>query len=156
MIHNALRAAPLPVYGDGRQVRDWLYVDDHCSAIAAVLDKGRVGETYNVGGRSERRNLEVVHTICRMLDELKPREGGATYAALIKHVTDRPGHDRRYAIDDSKIAGELGWRPTVTFEQGIRETVQWYLDNPEWVESVTSGSYRQWVEHQYQGLARAA
>jgi dTDP-glucose 4,6-dehydratase len=156
MIHNALRAAPLPVYGDGRQVRDWLYVDDHCSAIAAVLDKGRVGETYNVGGRSERRNLEVVHTICRMLDELKPREGGAPYAELIKHVTDRPGHDRRYAIDDSKIAGELGWQPTVTFDQGIRATVQWYLDNAEWVESVTSGSYRQWVEHQYQGLARAA
>jgi dTDP-glucose 4,6-dehydratase len=156
MIHNALTGKPLPVYGDGKQVRDWLYVDDHCAAIATVLARGRVGETYNVGGRSERTNIEVVHTICKVLGELAPREGGAPYTDLIKHVTDRPGHDRRYAIDDRKIEAELGWRPSVPFEEGIRQTVRWYLDHGDWVESVTSGAYRQWVERQYQGLAQPA
>jgi len=156
IIHNALKGQALPVYGDGQQIRDWLYVDDHCSAIMAVLAKGAVGETYNIGGRAEKPNLEVVHTICRTLDELRPQGNGRPYAELVKHVTDRPGHDRRYAIDDTKIATELGWKPAVRFDEGIRETVQWYLENPEWVESVTSGSYRQWVEHQYQDLARAA
>jgi dTDP-glucose 4,6-dehydratase len=156
IIHNALHGKPLPVYGDGQQVRDWLYVDDHCAAIAAVLARGVPGETYNIGGRAEKANLEVVHTICRTLDEMRPRGDGKPYASLIQHVTDRPGHDRRYAIDDSKMAGALGWQPAVAFEQGIRDTVGWYLDHAQWVESVTSGSYRQWVERQYEGLARAA
>lgn len=153
IIHNALRGKPLPVYGDGQQVRDWLHVDDHCSAIRRVLEAGQPGETYNVGGRSERANLEVVHTICRTLDELRPRTGGA-YRELITHVKDRPGHDRRYAIDDTKIAAQLGWKPAVTFDDGIRQTVRWYLDHAEWVESVTSGSYREWVDRQY-GSAQA-
>jgi dTDP-glucose 4,6-dehydratase len=153
IIHNALRGRPLPVYGDGQQVRDWLHVDDHCSAIRRVLEAGQPGETYNVGGRSERANLEVVHTICRTLDELRPRTGGA-YRELITHVKDRPGHDRRYAIDDTKIAAQLGWKPAVTFDDGIRQTVRWYLDHAEWVESVTSGSYREWVDRQY-GSAQA-
>ncbi len=156
IIHNALRGKPLPVYGDGQQIRDWLFVNDHCSAIRTVLAGGQPGETYNVGGRSERANLDVVNTICRTLDELRPRDGGAPYAALITHVADRPGHDRRYAIDDTKIATELGWQPAVGFDDGMRQTIQWYLDNAAWVESVTSGSYRQWVDQQYQGLARAA
>jgi dTDP-glucose 4,6-dehydratase len=156
IIHNALHGKPLPVYGDGQQVRDWLYVDDHCAAIAAVLARGVPGETYNIGGRAEKANLEVVHTICRTLDEMRPRGDGKPYASLIQHVTDRPGHDRRYAIDDTKVARELGWQPSVGFDQGIRDTVSWYLDHAEWVESVTSGSYRQWVERQYEGLARAA
>lgn len=155
MIHNALRGKPLPVYGDGQQVRDWLHVDDHCSAIRRVLEAGRPGETYNVGGRSERANLEVVHTICRTLDELRPRAGGG-YRDLVTHVKDRPGHDRRYAIDDTKIATELGWKPAVTFEEGIRQTVRWYLDNAGWVDSVTSGSYREWVNRQYGSLETAA
>jgi dTDP-glucose 4,6-dehydratase len=149
MINNALNGKPLPVYGDGQQVRDWLHVDDHCSAIREVLARGVPGETYNVGGRSERANLDVVHTICRTLDTLRPREGGAAYNALVTHVKDRPGHDRRYAIDDTKIATELGWKPQVTFEEGIAQTVRWYLDHPAWVESVTSGSYRQWMDKQY-------
>jgi dTDP-glucose 4,6-dehydratase len=149
MIHNALRGKPLPVYGDGQQVRDWLHVDDHCSAIARVLEAGRPGETYNIGGRSERANLQVVHAICATLDRLRPREGGAPHSALITHVKDRPGHDRRYAIDDSKIAAELGWKPAVAFEDGIAQTVQWYLAHADWVESVTSGAYRQWVARQY-------
>ncbi len=153
MIHNALAGKPLPVYGDGRQVRDWLHVGDHCSALRAVLAQGRPGETYNIGGRSERTNLEVVHTICRVIDEARP---GQSHAGLIRHVDDRLGHDRRYAIDDSKIAGELGWKPAVTFEQGIRDTVQWYLANTEWVESVTSGAYRRWVEQQYPALHATA
>jgi dTDP-glucose 4,6-dehydratase len=149
IIHNAVRGKPLPVYGDGQQVRDWLHVDDHCSALRRVLEAGRPGETYNVGGRSERANLQVVHAICGTLDQIRPRAGGEPHSTLITHVKDRPGHDRRYAIDDSKIAQELGWKPAVSFEQGIAQTVQWYLDHAEWVESVTSGSYRQWVDRQY-------
>ena len=156
IIHNALHGKPLPVYGDGQQVRDWLYVDDHCAALAAVLERGKPGETYNIGGRAEKANLEVVHTICRTLDELRPRADGTPHASLIKHVTDRPGHDRRYAIDDSKMADELQWKPSVAFDQGIRDTVTWYLEHGPWVESVTSGSYRQWVERQYEGLAPVA
>ncbi|MES2940935.1 MAG: dTDP-glucose 4,6-dehydratase [Pseudomonadota bacterium] len=156
MIHNALREQPLPVYGDGRQVRDWLYVEDHCAALEAVLERGAVGETYNVGGRAERTNLQVVHALCAILDELRPRAGGKPHAELVTHVKDRPGHDRRYAIDDGKLAAGLGWKPSVDFEQGLRRTVRWYLDNADWVESVTSGSYRQWVERQYQGLAHTA
>jgi dTDP-glucose 4,6-dehydratase len=149
MIHNALQGKPLPVYGDGRQVRDWLYVGDHCSALRAVLGKGRPGETYNIGGRSEMANIDVVRVLCEMLDEMRPAAKGTPYMGLVQHVTDRRGHDRRYAIDDSKIARELGWAPAVTFEGGIRDTVRWYLDNPQWVESVTSGTYRQWIDQQY-------
>jgi dTDP-glucose 4,6-dehydratase len=149
MIHNALQGKHLPVYGDGLQVRDWLHVDDHCRALREILARGRPGQTYNIGGRSERSNLDVVRAICETLDELRPRAGGQPYRALVAHVTDRLGHDRRYAIDDRKIAGELGWRPSVGFEDGIRQTVNWYLDNQEWVRSVTSGSYRQWIEKQY-------
>ena len=156
MIHNALAGKPLPVYGDGRQVRDWLHVEDHCMALRAALDHGRPGETYNIGGRSERANLEVVHAICRALDAARPRAEGKAYAELVTHVKDRPGHDRRYAIDDSKIARELGWKPAIGFEQGIAQTVRWYLDNQAWVASVTSGSYRDWIEQQYEGLAAAA
>ena len=153
---NALSDQPLPVYGDGKQIRDWLHVDDHCSAIRTVLARGRPGESYNVGGRSEKANLDVVHTICRTLDALRPRAQGQPYAALVTHVKDRPGHDRRYAIDDRKIATELGWQPAVTFADGMRQTIEWYLANQAWVESVTSGSYRQWIDQQYQGLAKAA
>jgi dTDP-glucose 4,6-dehydratase len=149
IIHNALRGRPLPVYGDGRQVRDWLHVDDHCAGIRAVLDRGTPGETYNIGGRSERTNLDVVGTICATLDRLVPARDGRPYGALVTHVADRPGHDRRYAIDDSKIARELGWVPTVGFEDGIRDTVRWYLDHQDWVESVTSGSYRDWIAQHY-------
>lgn len=156
MIHNALKGLPLPVYGDGQQVRDWLHVDDHCAGLRAVLDRGRVGETYNIGGRSERTNMQVVHAICKALDELVPRPRGSKYAELITHVKDRPGHDRRYAIDDGKIAGELGWAPALAFEEGMRQTIRWYLDNQAWVESVTSGAYRHWVEQNYGGRARAA
>ncbi len=149
VIHNALTGKPLPVYGDGQQIRDWLHVDDHCRALREVLRTGRPGEVYNVGGRAERSNLEVVHAICRTLDACQPRASGAPYASLITHVKDRPGHDRRYAIDDSKIAAELGWKPSMGFDDGIGQTVQWYLDNQAWVESVTSGSYRHWIEKQY-------
>jgi dTDP-glucose 4,6-dehydratase len=149
MIVNALAGKPLPVYGDGLQVRDWLYVRDHASAIQRVLAAGRVGEVYNVGGRSERTNLVIVHTVCRLLDQLKPRADGRSYASLITHVTDRPGHDRRYAIDCRKIEQELGWTPAETFESGIAKTVQWYLDHPEWVARVQSGAYRDWLEQQY-------
>ncbi len=156
IIHNALKGQPLPVYGDGQQVRDWLHVDDHCLALRAVLAAGRPGESYNIGGRSERANLSVVHAICSALDRLRPLAGGSHYASLVTHVKDRPGHDRRYAIDDSKIAGELGWQPRVGFEDGIASTVQWYLDHQDWVESVTSGAYREWVGRQYVGLAAAA
>jgi dTDP-glucose 4,6-dehydratase len=156
MIHNALAGKPLPVYGDGRQVRDWLHVDDHCMALRAVLAKGRPGETYNIGGRSERANLDVVHAVCRALDAAKPRANGRPHAELVTHVKDRLGHDRRYAIDDSKIARELGWKPAVDFDQGIAQTVRWYLDNQPWVASVTSGTYREWIERQYEGLAAAA
>jgi dTDP-glucose 4,6-dehydratase len=148
MIVNALAGKPLPVYGDGMQVRDWLYVKDHCSAIRTVLARGRVGETYNIGGWNERPNIEIVKTICALLDELRPSPSGP-YARLITHVTDRPGHDRRYAIDARKIERELGWRPAETFETGIRKTVQWILDHPDWVARVQSGAYREWVERQY-------
>jgi len=150
MIVNALAGKPLPVYGDGMQVRDWLYVKDHCSAIRRVLDSGRLGETYNVGGWNEKPNLEIVRTVCALLDELRPRTDGQPYASQISYVKDRPGHDRRYAIDACKIEHELGWKPAETFESGIRKTVQWYLDHPEWVANVQSGSYRQWVQAQYE------
>jgi dTDP-glucose 4,6-dehydratase len=143
----------LPVYGDGQQIRDWLHVADHCAALRSVLARGRPGETYNIGGRAERTNLQVVHAICAALDAIRPRTDGAPYTNLIKHVEDRRGHDRRYAIDDSKIAAELDWRPAVSFEAGIRDTVAWYLDHRDWVESVTSGSYLKWVEQQYPSLA---
>ena len=149
VIHNAVQGRPLPVYGDGLQIRDWLHVDDHCRAIRAVLDAGRTAETYNIGGRSERSNLAVVHAICDTLDALRPRQDGKRYADLVSHVKDRPGHDRRYAIDDRKIASEIGWRPSVLFEDGIRQTVEWYLAHEDWVASVTTGAYRQWVEKQY-------
>jgi dTDP-glucose 4,6-dehydratase len=148
VIHNALAGQSLPIYGDGGQVRDWLHVRDHCSALRAVLARGRPGESYNIGGRSERNNLEVVRALCKVLDDLRPRSAGP-YSELIQHVQDRPGHDRRYAIDDSKIARELGWAPGVRFEQGLRDTVQWYLEHGDWVESVTTGAYRRWIEQQY-------
>jgi len=144
MIVNALAGKPLPVYGDGQQIRDWLYVTDHCSAIRAVLANGRLGETYNVGGWTEKANIDIVTTICQLLDELRPDSTGS-YARLITHVRDRPGHDRRYAIDARKIERELGWRPAETFETGIRKTVDWYLQNQSWVSRVQSGSYRDWV-----------
>jgi dTDP-glucose 4,6-dehydratase len=148
MIVNALAGKPLPVYGDGQQVRDWLYVKDHCTAIREVLARGRVGETYNIGGWNEKPNLEIVHTVCALLDELKPHADGP-YARLVTHVADRPGHDRRYAIDARKIERELGWRPSETFESGLRKTVRWYLDHGDWVERVQTGAYRQWVEANY-------
>ncbi|MFY7975524.1 MAG: dTDP-glucose 4,6-dehydratase [Rubrivivax sp.] len=148
MIVNALAGKPLPVYGDGMQVRDWLYVRDHCSAIRAVLAGGRIGETYNVGGWNEKPNIEIVHTVCALLDELRPHAEGS-YKRLIRHVADRPGHDRRYAIDARKIERELGWRPAETFDSGIRKTVQWYLANAAWVTDVQSGSYRDWVAANY-------
>ena len=149
VIHNALAGKPLPIYGDGQQIRDWLYVKDHCSAIRRVLEAGRVGETYNVGGWNEKANLEVVHTLCAILDELKPRADGKPYKEQITYVQDRPGHDRRYAIDASKIEHELGWKPAETFETGIRKTVRWYLDNQGWVQNVTSGAYKNWIGKQY-------
>jgi dTDP-glucose 4,6-dehydratase len=148
MIVNALAGKPLPVYGDGQQVRDWLYVGDHCSAIRAVLARGRVGEVYNIGGWNEKPNLEIVHTICRLLDELRPDPAGL-HARLITHVKDRPGHDRRYAIDARKIERELGWRPAETFDSGIRKTVQWVLDHGDWIARVQSGAYREWVSTHY-------
>jgi dTDP-glucose 4,6-dehydratase len=153
MIVNALAGKPLPVYGDGQQIRDWLYVKDHCSAIRRVLEAGQLGETYNVGGWNEMPNLDIVHTVCALLDELRPRADGAHYSAQITYVKDRPGHDRRYAIDASKIERELNWKPAETFDTGIRKTVQWYLDNPEWVSQVQSGAYRTWVENHYAGDA---
>ena len=166
VIHNAVAGKPLPIYGDGRQIRDWLYVTDHCRAVCRVLEAGRLGETYNIGGGNEKTNLDVVHTLCDILDELKPvsgkREVGSgksdtptshsplpTYRSLITFVKDRPGHDRRYAIDATKIERELGWKPAETFESGIRKTVQWYLDHESWVRNVTSGAYRDWVSRQY-------
>lgn len=150
MIVNALAGKPLPVYGDGQQVRDWLYVKDHCSAIRRVLEAGRLGETYNIGGWNEKPNIEIVNSICAILDELRPAPGGKSYREQITYVQDRPGHDRRYAIDASKIERELGWRPAETFESGIRKTIQWYLDHPAWVDNVQSGAYRQWIESNYQ------
>jgi dTDP-glucose 4,6-dehydratase len=149
MIVNALAGKNLPVYGDGQQIRDWLYVKDHCSAIRRVLEAGRLGEIYNVGGWNEKANLDIVHTVCALLDELRPRADGKPYQDQITYVTDRPGHDRRYAIDARKLERELGWKPSETFESGIRKTVQWYLDNPEWVAHVQSGAYRDWVQKQY-------
>ena len=148
-ILNALAGKPLPIYGDGQQIRDWLYVKDHCSAIREVLARGRVGETYNVGGWNEKANLDVVKTLCAILDALKPRADGASYATQITFVTDRPGHDRRYAIDARKLEAELGWKPAETFESGIRKTVQWYLDNAAWTANVSSGAYRQWLDTNY-------
>jgi len=153
MIVNALAGKALPVYGDGMQIRDWLYVKDHCSAIRRVLEAGRLGETYNVGGWNEKPNIDIVHTICGLLDELRPKADGSSYATQITHVKDRPGHDRRYAIDAQKIERELGWKPAETFESGIRKTVQWYLDHPEWVANVQSGAYREWVNKQYEATA---
>lgn len=164
VIHNALAGKSLPIYGDGQQIRDWLYVKDHCSAIRRVLEAGRVGETYNVGGKNEKTNLDVVHTLCDTLDELRPLNPAsgewqvgsgkdspphATYRSLITFVKDRPGHDRRYAIDASKLERELGWRPQETFETGVRKTVVWYLANQRWVTNVTSGAYRDWLGRQY-------
>ncbi len=149
VILNALAGKPLPIYGDGQQIRDWLYVKDHCSAIRRVLQAGALGETYNVGGWNEQANIDVVRTICTLLDELQPRSDGQSYAAQISFVTDRPGHDRRYAIDARKLERELGWKPMETFESGIRKTVQWYLANTEWTSNVTSGAYREWTSKQY-------
>lgn len=154
MIVHALAGKPLPVYGDGMQIRDWLYVKDHCSAIRRVLEAGRLGETYNIGGWNEKPNVEIVQRICALLDELRPSSAGP-YSRLITHVKDRPGHDRRYAIDARKIERELGWRPAETFETGIRKTVEWYLANSDWVERVQSGAYREWVEQQYASGATA-
>jgi dTDP-glucose 4,6-dehydratase len=153
MIVNALAGKNLPVYGDGQQIRDWLYVKDHCSAIRRVLEQGRLGEVYNVGGWNEKANLEIVHTVCALLDELRPKADGTSYSKQISFVTDRPGHDRRYAIDARKLERELGWKPAETFETGIRKTVQWYLDNQPWANNVLSGEYRQWVDKNYAARA---
>jgi dTDP-glucose 4,6-dehydratase len=149
VILHAITGKPIPVYGDGQNVRDWLYVTDHCEAIRTVLAKGRTGETYNIGGQNELKNLDVVHTVCSTLDELRPNDPVVPHQNLIQFVTDRPGHDRRYAMDTGKIESELGWKPRETFATGIRKTVQWYLDNETWVQGVTSGSYRQWMAKQY-------
>jgi len=151
VILHALEGKPLPIYGDGLNVRDWLYVLDHCAAILCVLERGVPGETYNIGGRQEKTNLEVVHTICAILDEMRPRPAGP-YASLVTFVKDRPGHDRRYAMDARKIEAALGWVPKETFESGIRKTIAWYLDNMNWVRSVTSGAYREWVKTQYTSI----
>jgi dTDP-glucose 4,6-dehydratase len=150
MIMNALEGKPLPVYGDGQNVRDWLFVDDHCSAIRAVLERGKPGETYNVGGNSERNNLHVVNTICDLVDELRPDKTIGPRRNLIKFVADRPGHDRRYAIDARKIAHELGWTPSVDFERGLRNTVEWYLNHASWIENVRSGAYLTWIKQNYE------
>jgi dTDP-glucose 4,6-dehydratase len=149
MILNALEGKPLPVYGDGANVRDWLFVEDHCTAIRTVLEKGHVGETYNIGGNSERKNLDVVNTICDLVDEMRPNAALGPRRKLITYVKDRPGHDRRYAIDASKLARELGWSPAERFETGLRKTVRWYLDHPEWVESVRTGAYLEWIRQNY-------
>ncbi|WP_081602029.1 MULTISPECIES: dTDP-glucose 4,6-dehydratase [unclassified Thioalkalivibrio] len=154
MVLNALDGRPLPVYGRGDNIRDWLYVEDHARALRHVLAHGTVGRTYNIGGRCERTNLEVVHALCATLDELVPDEQGA-YTRLIEFVSDRPGHDHRYAIDDTRLANELGWQPTESFETGLRKTVQWYLDNPGWVERVRSGAYREWIDANYARRGRA-
>ena len=149
VIHKALQGEPLPVYGDGRQVRDWLFVGDHCAALRRVLEAGAPGETYNVGGNQEMANIDVVRLLCSILDELRPRADGVSYATQIAFVTDRPGHDRRYAIDATRLERELGWRPQETFATGIRQTVAWYLDHGDWVDRVTSGAYRDWIARQY-------
>jgi len=151
MIVNALAGKPLPIYGDGQQIRDWLYVADHCSAIRRVLEAGQVGEVYNIGGWNEKPNIEIVHTICDLLDGIRPRADGESFRTQIATVTDRPGHDRRYAIDADRIERELGWRPAETFETGIRKTIEWYLENQAWVANVQSGAYRDWVEKNYAG-----
>lgn len=156
VINNALQGKPLPVYGDGMQVRDWLYVTDHCSAIRRVLEAGQVGEVYNIGGWNEMPNIEIVRTICALLDELHPHDDGISYVTQIAYVKDRPGHDRRYAIDARKIERELGWKPAETFATGIRKTVQWYLGNAVWVTNVTSGAYREWVAKQYTNTTATA
>lgn len=150
ILHNALKGKALPIYGDGQQIRDWLYVSDHCSAIRRVLEAGRCGEIYNIGGLNEKTNLTVVETLCRLLDELQAREDGGSYSDQISFVPDRAGHDRRYAIDANKIVRELGWQPEHSFDSGIRQTVSWYLANPAWVSEVTSGDYRNWLAKQYQ------
>ncbi|GAB3263000.1 dTDP-glucose 4,6-dehydratase [Chitinimonas naiadis] len=150
MIANALAGKPLPIYGDGMNIRDWLYVGDHCTAIRRVLEQGRCGETYNIGGWNEKPNLDIVHLICELLDEQRPRSDGTSYKQQITYVTDRPGHDRRYAIDASKMEQELGWRPAETFETGIRKTIAWYLANQDWVSRITSGAYRDWIATNYQ------
>ena len=149
IIHNAIAGKDLPIYGDGQQIRDWLFVSDHCSAIRRVLEAGTLGEVYNIGGLNEKPNIEIVHTLCAILDELHPNADGRSHTSQIVFVKDRPGHDRRYAVDASKIDRELGWKPAMTFEEGIRKTVEWYLENPKWVENITSGEYRQWVQRQY-------
>ncbi len=149
IILNALAGKPLPIYGDGQQIRDWLYVKDHCSAIRRVLEAGQLGETYNIGGWNEKTNLTVVNTICSILDELRPKTDGSTYASQITYIKDRPGHDRRYAIDATKLQRELGWKPAETFETGIQKTVEWYLNNQDWTDGVSSGSYRDWLKKQY-------
>jgi dTDP-glucose 4,6-dehydratase len=151
IIHNACHGSPLPVYGDGRNVRDWLYVGDHCEAIRLVLARGKAGETYNIGGWNEKPNLEIVDTICAVLDELRPNDPVVPHRRLITFVKDRPGHDRRYAIDARKIARELGWRPRESFETGIRKTIEWYLEHDDWVKEVTSGAYRHWIATHYAG-----
>lgn len=156
VIVNALAGKALPVYGDGMQIRDWLYVKDHCSAIRRVLEAGRVGETYNIGGWNEKPNIEIVLSVCALLDELSPRSDGKLYEEQISFVTDRPGHDRRYAIDARKIERELSWKPAETFESGIRKTVQWYLDNPEWVAHVQTGAYREWTQWHYSQSAQSS
>jgi dTDP-glucose 4,6-dehydratase len=148
VVLNALEGKPLPVYGDGQNVRDWLFVRDHCAAIRAVLSKGRVGDIYNIGGKNEMKNIEIVEAVCRLLDELRPKHSGR-YADQIEFVKDRPGHDRRYAIDVRKVEAELGWTPAVRFSSGIRETIEWYLSHSDWVKRVQSGAYRQWIEKQY-------
>jgi dTDP-glucose 4,6-dehydratase len=155
MIVNALAGKALPVYGDGMQVRDWLYVKDHCSAIREVLARGRLGEVYNIGGWNEKPNIDIVNTVCSLLDEMRPKADGQSYSTQITYVKDRPGHDRRYAIDASKLQRELGWKPAETFETGIQKTIAWYLRNPEWVAHVQSGAYRQWLQTQYAGTAEA-
>jgi dTDP-glucose 4,6-dehydratase len=149
VILNALNCKSLPIYGDGQQIRDWLYVGDHCAAIREVLANGKLGETYNIGGWNEKANIDVVKTVCTILDELRPRGDGKSYAEQITFVQDRPGHDRRYAIDASKIEKQLGWRPAETFDSGIRKTIQWYLDNTDWVQGVVTGTYREWLQKQY-------
>jgi dTDP-glucose 4,6-dehydratase len=149
MILNALEGKPLPVYGDGKNVRDWLFVEEHCAAIRAVLKNGRIGETYNIGGNSERSNIEVVGMICDLVDEMRPRPASDSRRSLITYVPDRPGHDRRYAIDASKLSHELGWRPAETFEVGLRKTVRWYLDHSQWIENVRTGAYLDWINQNY-------
>jgi dTDP-glucose 4,6-dehydratase len=149
MILNALESKPLPVYGDGMNVRDWLYVEDHCAAIRTVLQNGRAGETYNIGGNSERANIDVVTTICDLVDEMRPRSGEGPRRSLITYVKDRPGHDRRYAIDASKLSRELEWQPAANFKEGLRKTVRWYLDNAAWIESVRTGAYMEWIARNY-------